>query len=39
MLHIANIGDTRAVYYTSKGIERVSIDHTGKHPDEAERVK
>ena len=40
ILHIANVGDTRAVYYTpSKGAERVSVDHTGKHPEEAERVK
>jgi len=40
LLHIANVGDSRAVYYApSKGAERVSVDHTGKHPEEAERVK
>ena len=38
-LYVANIGDTRAVLFTSKGAERLSFDHVGSDPSEEARVR
>lgn len=37
-LHVANVGDSRAVVVGSAGCRRVTIDHKPSHPSEAARI-
>eukprot|EP00747_Dinoflagellata_sp_TGD_P047454 gnl/TRDRNA2_/TRDRNA2_145020_c1_seq1.p1 gnl/TRDRNA2_/TRDRNA2_145020_c1~~gnl/TRDRNA2_/TRDRNA2_145020_c1_seq1.p1 ORF type:complete len:338 (-),score=39.17 gnl/TRDRNA2_/TRDRNA2_145020_c1_seq1:141-1067(-) len=38
VLHVANVGDSRAVLCGGNGVRRLSIDHRASDPEEAKRV-
>jgi len=39
VVHLANLGDTRAVLISENGFERVSVDHKASDPSEIERIQ
>ncbi len=39
VIYVANVGDTRAVFVTATGAERISYDHRSCDPGEIDRIK
>jgi len=39
VVHLANLGDTRAILISETGFERVSVDHKASDPSEIERIQ
>jgi len=39
VLHIANIGDTRAILVSNDGVERITVDHKATDPKEILRIQ